>query len=457
MHNTSIVWIRNDQRLHDNEALTSAIDQSISVLPVYIIGNRLFERSTIGLPRASAIRLNFLKESLVELRKNYQAIGGDMLCLKGEVSESLIEICRNLEINTIFTSAEYTSEEKEEEQKIVDAGINLVRFHQSTLTHLKDLDFEIEKLPNVFTQFRKQVETQNKYRSPLSKPTFINVPNQVDFSNSEACINQHLTQKINYDDRSSLQFIGGETAALKRLKHYTHESRAIANYKETRNQMLGSDYSSKFSAWLANGNLSARQIKSELELFESTIIKNESTYWLVFELLWRDYFKYVSLKYGEKIFKQSGIKQCKIQSNDVENELFNDWKNANTGNPFVDANLLELRLTGFMSNRGRQNAASYLVKDLNVNWQLGAAFFEYCLIDFDASSNYCNWQYVAGVGNDPRTNRYFNTIHQAKRYDPEAHFIKTWLPKLMALSAEEAISPWQNFPNKYKHPIFLKE
>lgn len=455
MENTSIVWIRNDQRLHDNEALLKAIDQHEFVLPVYVIDNRLFKQTQIDLPRASARRLHFLGQSLVDLQKNYKAIGGDMLCLKGDVAKTLIETCKILEVNTIYTSAECTTEEKEDEQKIIAAGIKLVRLHQRTLTHVLDLDFEIDQLSDVFTQFRKSVERTNLFRRPLPKPSSIKVPSNIDFSHTITCINQHLNQKINGDERSAVQYVGGETEAIKRLNHYVHETQSIGIYKETRNQLLGSNYSSKFSAWLANGNLSARLIKAEIELFESNVIANESTYWLVFELLWRDYFKYVSMKFGEKIFKRSGLRQQEVRTNLREDELFDIWKNACTGNPFIDANIVELKLTGFMSNRGRQNAASYLVKDLGVNWQLGAAFFEHHLVDFDGSSNYCNWQYVAGVGNDPRPNRYFNTINQAKRYDSDASFIKTWLPEFKVLSAEEAISPWQHFPHKYKRPLFL--
>lgn len=457
MNNTAIVWIRNDQRLHDNEALSKALSLHEFVIPVYIIDNRLFEQTNIKRARASSRRLHFLYESLVDLRQNYQAIGGDILCLKGDVSETLIETCGKLEINTVYTSSECTTEEKKDEQKILDAGIQLIRFNQSTLTHIEDLDFEIKQLPDVFTQFRKAVEKTNLYRPPLPKPSYIKVPYNIDFSGSELCLEKHLRQNIAFDLRSSILFRGGETEAFQRVNHFIHDTQSIATYKETRNQLIGLNYSSKFSAWLALGNVSARQIKAEIDLFENENISNESTYWLVFELLWRDYFKYVSLKYEEKIFTKSGLKKQHFNTDTAENELFEKWTNACTGNPFIDANLLELKLTGYMSNRGRQNVASYLVKDMNVNWQLGAAYFEYCLVDFDASSNYCNWQYVAGVGNDPRTNRYFNTINQAKRYDSEASYIKTWLTEFKAFSAEEAISPWQYFPNKYKKPLFLND
>jgi deoxyribodipyrimidine photo-lyase len=101
----------------------------------------------------------------------------------------------------------------------------------------------------------------------------------------------------------------------------------------------------------------------------------------------------------------------------------------------------ELSETGFMSNRGRQNVASYLVKDLNVDWRMGAEYFEYQLIDYDVTSNWCNWNYVAGVGSDPREDRYFNILTQAKRYDENGEYVKLWCPELSKLPGEMVHQP----------------
>src|SRR5690606_25977707 len=122
-------------------------------------------------------------------------------------------------------------------------------------------------------------------------------------------------------------------------------------------------------------------------------------------------------------------------------ELFSRWADGKTGIPFIDANMKELALTGFMSNRGRQNVASFLVNDLKLNWQLGAEWFEAHLIDYDPSSNWGNWNYIAGVGNDPRQDRVFNIINQAKRYDPEGTYVKTWLPELESVPESYIHSP----------------
>ena len=162
---------------------------------------------------------------------------------------------------------------------------------------------------------------------------------------------------------------------------------------------MGIDYSSKLSAWLANGSISSRQIYWEIIDYEKEVKKNQSTYWLIFELIWRDYFKYIALKHQDAIFHLGGILN-KDYHWDTADAKVNSWIEGTTREPFVNANMIELNKTGWMSNRGRQNVASYFAKDLLLDWRIGAAYFESQLIDYDVHSNYGNWMYVAGVGND---------------------------------------------------------
>ena len=191
--------------------------------------------------------------------------------------------------------------------------------------------------------------------------------------------------------------------------------------------MIGIDYSAKLSAWLANGSISARQIYWEVIEYEKQVQKNQSTYWLIFELLWRDYFKYISLKHQDKLFHLGGIlaRNYTWKNNP---KTFQSWCEGSTQEPFVNANMIELKKTGWMSNRGRQNVASYFAKNLLMDWRMGAAYFEAFLIDYDVHSNYGNWLYVAGVGNDPR-DRKFNVLLQAQRYDEQGKFQRLWNQK----------------------------
>ena len=159
--------------------------------------------------------------------------------------------------------------------------------------------------------------------------------------------------------------------------------------------------------------------------YEREIEKNESTYWLIFELIWRDYFKYISLKHGHSFFHLGGILKKEYSWNTKPDFLLK-WVEGKTAEPFVNANMIELKKTGFMSNRGRQNVASYFAKNMLMDWRMGAAYFEQQLIDYDVHSNWGNWMYVAGVGNDPR-DRKFNIKIQAERYDPKGQYQKLWL------------------------------
>jgi deoxyribodipyrimidine photo-lyase len=234
-------------------------------------------------------------------------------------------------------------------------------------------------------------------------------------------------QPFEVDERAPIHYVGGETAGLNRLNDYLWKSGAAKSYFDTRNEMLGADYSTKFSAWLAQGCLSPKRIYHELKAFEKQQGENKSTYWIFFELLWRDFFRLIAKKHGNKLFLKGGLREEPNRRLRNDYELLKTWVDGKTGVPFVDANMLELKSTGFMSNRGRQNVASYLVNDLKVNWQMGAEYFESQLIDYDTASNWGNWNYLAGVGNDPREDRYFNIANQAKQYDPHGEYVRHWL------------------------------
>jgi deoxyribodipyrimidine photo-lyase len=299
-------------------------------------------------------------------------------------------------------------------------------FEQLSLINPQHLPFEINNLPDTFTEFRKQVEKDSKIRSPFNIPSHLPSFPEIDAEGEIGVLEEFINSTDSKDPRSSFKFQGGESEGLKRLHDYIWKRRLISRYKNTRNGMIGESYSSKFSPWLAVGSLSPRQIYNEIKRFERSEVKNISTYWLIFELLWRDYFRFVAMKYGNKIFKKGGIKNLhRNYSND--HSLFSRWLNGETGDDFVDANMIELNTTGYMSNRGRQNAASYLVHDLGIDWRWGAAYFESKLIDYDVCSNWGNWMYIAGVGNDPRPNRKFNTHFQAKKYDPNRKYRELWL------------------------------
>merc|ERR1712048_558191 len=215
----------------------------------------------------------------------------------------------------------------------------------------------------------------------------------------------------------------------------------LKDYFEIRNGMVGEGYSSKFSPWLAHGCISPRRIWKEAQRYEKERTKNKSTYWLIFELTWRDFFLYMGLGQGNKIFMPGGITGDKTPWRGSTDAL-ERWKTGQTGDELVDANMHELAATGFMSNRGRQNVASYLIFDLGVDWRYGAAHFEELLLDYDPCSNWGNWVAAAGLTGQ-RVNR-FNTRKQLSDYDPKREYVKHWLEgsssmptKASAVSSDE--------------------
>lgn len=427
---TSIVWFRNDLRLRDNATLTEAITHSDQIIPVYVFDPSRWRNLDLGFQKTGPFQTEFLLESVQCLKENLQEAGSDLLIKTGDPVKIISELVREYEVDAVYASKEATWEEikqeKELQKELESEAVDLQLIWQSTLFHVDDLVQPVSELPDVFTSFRKKQEKYADIRKEMAVPNQIIsptlpltiVPGLNEFGFSESGAQQ--------DERTAIHLVGGEKAAWSRLNHYFWDSDQLKSYKWTRNGLLGEDYSSKFSPWLAHGCISPRSIYHEVKRYERERKKNVSTYWLVFELIWRDYFRFVCLKYGRKVFYRGGIKDLDREySNDLE--LFEKWKNGETGQSFVDANMKELKLTGFMSNRGRQNVASFLVKDLNIDWRWGAAWFEHMLTDYDVCSNWGNWMYVAGVGNDPRENRYFNVLNQAEKYDPKGEFVQHWL------------------------------
>jgi deoxyribodipyrimidine photo-lyase len=426
---TAVLWFKTDLRLHDNETLVKAIAQSEKIVPVYCFDDSHFETTSYGFKKTGHFRAQFLLESLQDLDKNLRELGSGLIILKGKPEIEIPKIVQQYKAQKVFAKREVTFEEKQTEilvqNELWKLQCEIETFSTSTLYHAQDLPFSIKDIPDVFTSFRKKTEKESTVRGIFIKPIQINSP-VLPAMELPSLSSLGLTFTA-IDSRAAIHFKGGETVACDRLDHYFFETHAISNYKETRNGMIGSDYSSKFSAWLAQGCISPRYIYHKLKEYEATFEANESTYWLVFELLWRDYFRFMMKKHQNSFFKKSGIQNKGITVNQHNIDQLQNWIDGKTRVDFIDANMRELQLTGFMSNRGRQNTASYFCNDLKLDWRYGAAYFEQQLIDYDVCSNWGNWAYLAGVGNDPRGNRSFNIEKQAKDYDKSQLFRTLWL------------------------------
>jgi deoxyribodipyrimidine photo-lyase len=441
-----LIWYRNDLRVHDHEPLSRAHQTQGQIIPLYCFDNREFGVTGFGFPKTGGFRAQFIQESVADLRNNLQAKGSNLIIRYGKPETIIPELAKELNLTDVFFHTEVTAEEtrveKALEQKLLPLGVKLTSFWGGTLHHWDDLPMSINDLPDVFTRYRKRVEKSAEVRPPFSTPERLpSLPPQL-ASGDIPSLEQLGVEPPVIDERRVIKFIGGESAGIARLSEYIWEEDCLQVYKKTRNGMLGANYSSKFSPWLARGCLSPRYIYDEVQAYEEARVKNDSTYWLIFELMWRDYFRLVCLKYGNAVFKPTGLQGVEIPWKQ-DWERFNLWKEGKTGYPLVDANMREIGNTGFMSNRGRQNVASFLTKNLGIDWRMGAEWFESLLIDYDVCSNWGNWNYTAGVGNDAREFRYFNIPKQSKTYDPEGDYLRHWLPELRNISGDLVHEPWK--------------
>lgn len=427
----AIIWFNNNLRVLDNKLLCQASNSHTNLIAYYNFDTNSFENDNWGFKKTEKFRAQFLIETIEDLKMSLAKLNISLIIDNSPSCIGLIDAVEKYDINSIYYQKEWTKEERIVEKKVINKlskEINLYSDYDQFLYHPEDIMIDPINIPEVFSSFRKIVEKQIKVRDICPSPNKFDKSNLID-----EIFNVPKLENLNLDSfeihpNSAFPFKGGTKSGIERINFYFWESKKLGFYKKTRNGLLKTDYSSKLSSWLANGSISARQIYWEVKKFEDKIQKNQSTYWLIFELIWRDYFKYISIKHGNKIFRLEGI-YSKSKVWKFETDTINSWINGTTKEPFINANMVELKKTGWMSNRGRQNVASYLTKNLFIDWRVGASYFESMLIDYDVHSNYGNWIYNSGIGNDPIPERKFNPKFQAERYDPNNIFQKLWLNK----------------------------
>ena len=436
--NTALYWFRSDLRLKDNPNFISACKASDALLPIYVHAPQ--ESLIWGFERISEHRLQFLRDALRDLRQQLEQLGSGLLELQAPLdSSSIVDLVINTAhhhgIKTIYCEVIQAPEEMQELSALRQAGLIVHAELESTMIAVRNLPFAPEAMPDQFTQFRNTIEKAKRlFTEPVSAPSQIpSLPEN--FKRSELAADAfipHGTESVPLKDghpHSSFPhyreaYRGGTTAAIAHLRQYLE--RALPHsYKATRNQLHGLDYSSKLSPWLALGCISARSVMQKLKQFELEQGANEGSYWLWFELLWRDYFRVLHLKYGKQLYCVSGLNQSEKPIHNTRG--FEHWCSGTTGESIVDAGMRELKATGYLSNRLRQVVASYLIYDLHSDWRAGAAWFESQLLDYDVYSNQGNWLYIAGRGTDPRGGRRFNPQKQAQDHDANGSYRTLWL------------------------------
>jgi deoxyribodipyrimidine photo-lyase len=423
-----LVWFKSDLRLDDNPALLVA-QESSACLPVYCLDPDQFRTDQQGMKSCGQRRAAYLLDSLADLDMSLQKLGSGLLVKIGSAELILPQLCMQLGIDQIICHDEHAPDEQALVQRVASAlpdNIRLISLQSNALFAHEDLPFSREKIPQVFTRFRNQVEKYPPTVKALAAPERLPgwPAGASAFPAGQPSMADLGLLPAGDEPRSSLPYIGGEMPAKKWLDDYLWVSQAVRQYKSTRNQLQGHYFSSKLSAALAHGCLSPRRIVHELQRHEQSLGANESTYWLWFELLWREFFRLNLGLHGKHFFLHGGLNGgSPPKGND---QRFCDWSTANTGHPFIDACMNELNASGFLSNRARQIVASYLVHDLQQDWRLGAAWFQQQLVDYDVASNWGNWAYIAGVGHDPRGGRIFNVAKQVEQHDPDGRYVAVW-------------------------------
>ncbi|RUO37283.1 hypothetical protein CWE13_04785 [Aliidiomarina shirensis] len=468
-----LIWFRRNLRIANNPALEAAFDRSAASgidmakpLGVFCY-DRQYTGTWLGMPRCGPLRAKFLWESVQNLRKKLQYIGSELVIQADEPEVLLPKLCQDLNITHVHTQRLFAHEETESAERVRRAleaiGVKLVQHECYTLLSTKHVREHHPEPFSSFSKFRRKVASpedgvvvRELWHLKEHGVWHELLWHQAKKGARENGVRHHVLKvspiPVNAytDERAVLPFKGGETAGLQRLKVYAEQ--AVGHYKETRNGLIGADYSSKLSPWLNLGCISPAQVLQAVRKYEAENGANSSTEWLIVELLWRDFFQFLAAERGSHLFQGAAkplgkvpelhdndpnfIKVPELRDNDPDfikvPELRDNDPNfwggcaGKTDNEFLNANMCELAKTGYMSNRGRQNVASALIHDMAVDWRLGALWFEAQLLDYDPASNYGNWQYIAGLAANPRGGSSFNLKKQAQMYDPDGAYQKLW-------------------------------
>ncbi|MBM4006470.1 MAG: DASH family cryptochrome [Planctomycetes bacterium] len=462
----TLLWHRSDLRLADNAALTAAAEASSgAVVGVVVLPEHPYEPAILARPpqdgagtrppdrtasHARAARLNIVPgvtrtsprrlghwlQAIDELGSAWEQAGSALYVLRGDPGACIPALANALGVRQVHTAPCPAFDERRENVAVAHglaaSGGTLHVHDETTMLAANDLPFSIDALPDVFSNFRRLVEKKCRIREPLQRPSLAEMPAALRTMAAERT-HATLADGVFAEARAAAQAVdpretftchGGRSHGLARIARWFWQTDCIARYKETRDGLLGNDFSSRLSPWLSTGAISPREVAAEIRRYEVERTANDSTYWLFFELLWRDYFHFWVRRWRGRAFKASGV-LGRTPCGSQDQAAFHDWCAGTTGEPFIDASMRELRTTGQLSNRARQNVASWLAKTAGIDWRWGAAWFESQLIDFDVGPNWGNWQYVAGVGNDPR-NRTFHVQAQADRYDGDGAYRRLW-------------------------------
>jgi deoxyribodipyrimidine photo-lyase len=424
---SAIYWFGNDCRIQDNPLLEKARLEADQLFLVYLPYLQIPTSATAPLfnQAKSDIVTVFEQQSLNDLAQQLSESNQQLFNLFN--LNELAQLIEGGAITHLYRAHHPGYDEQQALGYLAAAFPQLEIIQADTLSLLSrdqvaDLTTDF---PATFTQFKKRIPSIELRTAANDLTDFPSLPEHT-FSNQELHWLHARSWQANSGKASEgCAFMGGETAATKHIAAY-FASEHPSSYKLTRNRLIGFESSSKLSPWLSNGNLSIHRAWLSILEYEQRQGRNESTEWLQFELLWREFFFWYADKYQQHLFALDGPHQ-KVKPWQTSRNDFIKWQQGQTGFAIVDAAMRELNSTGFISNRARQLAASCLIHELQLDWRLGAVYFERNLLDYDVGSNWGNWQYIAGVGADARPVRRFDLEKQTQMYDPQHAYIDHWL------------------------------
>lgn len=427
---STLVLLNHCLRLKDNPLLAQASGELCAVVT---LDKMQFFGKQYGLQRANLARLRQQMVLIADLKQQLAEQHIGLVTLFGDSKTELLQLAKRLKATKLL-AAEPTAPEEYQLLQQLSTQLNL-NLNDANSLLAEQLRPDLAMLSDRFTSFRKKLEPLMLVSAPLAD--FLpSASQQWLWPEIARSLSESWQQLANFapamSQKPNAPLYASESISWQRIERYVWQQKHILHYKESRNGLIGENYASFFSTPLALGCLSVRSLWQQIERFEQDVAANDSTYWLKFELLWREFFRWQMRKYQAAWFSANGIKGAKQflppELNSKSRQRFRNWCQGQTGVPFVDANMRLLNQTGLMSNRGRQNVASYLIHDLGLDWRLGAAYFEQRLLDYDVASNWSNWAYIAGYGNSEA--RPFNIIKQALSYDANADFVKQLLPEI---------------------------
>jgi deoxyribodipyrimidine photo-lyase len=423
----AIWWIRRDLRLSDNQALAEALRQADTVIPVFILDPGLLSSDFVG-----PARLAFLFDGLRALETSLLERGSRLILREGDPLEVLSALCNENQVEGIFAEDDYSPYAIQRDEKIA-LSLPLQLVNGVTVYHPEMLRKANGEPYTVFTPFSRLWRSLPAVASPLPTPDRLPTVPEL----------QSLEIPTQPSHPSESTFRAGEQEAQKRLSSFTDFQ--IFEYANTRNRM-DLEGTSQLSPYLRLGMLSARQAawaaRQASDSAVTTTAREGVETWLN-ELIWREF--YAAILYHFPFVRGTAFKEALRQIPWVNDPAaLNAWKAGLTGYPVVDAAMRQLKATGWMHNRARMITASFLTKDLLIDWREGERFFMQQLLDGDPASNNGGWQWTAGTGTDAAPYfRVFNPVLQGQKFDPQGNYVRRWVPELGQVPIKYLHAPWE--------------